>query len=59
MESYGSDLWAFGCIIYYMLTGREPFEGQNDQELQSEITSGNLELANISEEAKDLIIKLT
>jgi len=27
-----------------MLTGREPFEGQNDQELQSEITSGNLEL---------------
>ena len=59
MESYGSDLWAFGCIIYYMLTGREPFEGQNDQELQSEITSGNLELENISEEAKDLIIKLT
>lgn len=22
-----SDLWALGCIIYKMLTGREPFQG--------------------------------
>jgi serine/threonine protein kinase len=23
-----SDIWAFGCVFFEMLTGRQPFEGQ-------------------------------
>ena len=44
-----------------MLTGREPFNGADDEDLISEIVSGNLDWGNsvISEDAKDLIIKLT
>lgn len=60
-ESYGMDLWAFGCIIFYMLTGREPFEGADEEDLISEIVSGNLKWGDekISKDAEDLIIKLT
>ena len=42
LESYGMDLWAFGCIIFYMITGREPISGENEEELISEIISGNI-----------------
>lgn len=44
-----------------MLTGREPFKGADEEDLTSEIISGNLDWDNslISDDAKDLIIKLT
>ena len=32
-----SDIWAFGCVLYEMLTGRRAFEGDNVTDLLAEI----------------------
>ena len=35
-----SDLWAFGCVLYEMATGRPAFEGRSQASLISSIMSG-------------------
>ena len=32
-----SDIWAFGCVLYEMLTGRRPFEGSDVTEILARI----------------------
>jgi serine/threonine protein kinase len=55
------DLWALGCTIYEILTGRVPFYGSNEIEVYGKILTGDLDWTdteNISNEAKDFIKKL-
>lgn len=57
------DLWSAGCILYIMLCGYPPFQGDDDQEIIEAVLKGKFSFdddawVNVSIEAKDLIKKL-
>jgi calcium-dependent protein kinase len=57
------DEWACGIMMYILLTGEPPFEGNNESEifyniLNNEIDLNIPKLKNVSENCKDLIKKL-
>jgi len=56
-------MWAAGCILYLMLSGYPPFDGETQEEIYESILEGNVQFDDeeweyVSEEAKDLINKL-
>jgi 3-phosphoinositide dependent protein kinase-1 len=42
MICFASDLWAFGCTVFNLFTGRAPFEGASTPELMDNIINGRL-----------------
>ena len=55
------DFWALGCLIYFMLTGKEPFHARSSQDIIHNILNNDLEWDDsleISEDAKDIVTKL-
>ncbi|EPZ31456.1 Protein kinase, catalytic domain-containing protein [Rozella allomycis CSF55] len=51
-----ADLWAFGCIIYQMLTGIVPFKGGSEYLTFEKIKSGEYSFSDdFPEEAKSLV----
>jgi calcium-dependent protein kinase len=59
----GADIWSAGCILYIMLCGYPPFNGESDDEILNNVMKGNLtfedeDWSEISREAKDLIRRM-
>lgn len=57
------DYWSAGVLMYYMLSGTYPFNGESDEELHERIFKGKVKFnddcwRNVSAEAKDLIRRL-
>ncbi|EGZ28490.1 hypothetical protein PHYSODRAFT_294043 [Phytophthora sojae] len=57
--TYASDMWAFGCIVYQLLTGETPFSGGSAYLTFLRVQDGSYYVPEyLSDEAKDLITKL-
>ena len=61
--TFETDIWSMGVILFVMMTGVQPFQGKNQDEVFEKITKGKydvklLEKQNCSEQVKDLIKKL-
>lgn len=54
-----SDLWALGCIIFKMITGKVPFPGMSEAQVFPQILGRKIDWPNeMNPTVRDLIEKL-
>jgi Tol biopolymer transport system component len=52
-----ADIWAFGCVLYEMLTGRRAFAGEDVSETLASVLRSDVEWTGVPLEARRLIRK--
>ena len=58
-EGYSCDIWSAGVTLYYMLSGSQPFKGDDINEIQKVIMTKKFEkIDDVSDECNDLISKM-
>lgn len=58
-HDHNVDIWCIGIVIFEMITGKQPFKGNNKMELEKNILEGNINWPmDMNLEAKSLIKKI-
>jgi len=57
------DVWSLGVVMFVLLSGEQPFEGNSVQEIMRKIVIGNYQFAedlwdSVSVQAKDLVVRM-
>jgi eukaryotic-like serine/threonine-protein kinase len=53
-----TDVWAFGCVFYEMLTGRRAFEGSSTQEVLAAVLAREVDLSHLPADTPDPLRRL-